>query len=78
VFKLGKVVIKLLFVMVDVLPYEIKELLQLITPSQNYDQFIKVAMTYKALKKPLAVGLARRMVDDAVIILSRHNSVLWA
>jgi hypothetical protein len=44
--KQGTVIIKLLFVMVDVRPYEIKGLLQIITRSQNYDQIFKVAMTY--------------------------------
>jgi hypothetical protein len=54
--------------MVDALPHEIKERLQIITPSQNCGQLFKIAMTYIAFKAHPAVRIARRMVDLAVII----------
>jgi len=74
-FKQSKVINKLLFVMVDALVHEIKERLQIITLTKNYDQFFTVAMTYTAFKAHPAARVARRIVDVAVIIfIAAHGS----
>lgn len=56
--KQGKAIVKLLFVMVDALPHEIKERLQVITPSQNCNQFFKETPT-----RPVIVANFDRCVE---------------
>ena len=61
--------------MVVALPHEIKERLQIITPSQNCGQFFKIAMTYIAFKVHPAIRIARRMIDVAVIIFIATHGI---
>ena len=61
--------------MVNALPHEIKERLQIITPSQNYGQFFKLVVTYRAFKAHPDIRIARRMVDVAVIIFIATHGI---